>query len=157
MMLVIYFVYLSALFVGSFILFSKSLPKGLDENFLAFLAVLELLILLFVRTRSSLKWFPRVSILLLSVFLFYVQNTAYGYYSLLLVISIFFNLSFFCIILDEFEVPGVRWNESYHYAPSINRPRCLYFPIFNLGWYHDLPQLWTMFYPLYGRDHFTAA
>ncbi|KAL4506679.1 hypothetical protein ABPG72_000250 [Tetrahymena utriculariae] len=157
MMLVIYFIYLSALFIGSLILFHKSIPKGLDENFLALLAVLELLIMLFVRTRSSLKWFPRVSILLMSTFLFYTQNTVYGYYSSLLSAIIFLILAFFCYILEEFEIPAVSWNESYHYTPSTHRPRVLYFPIFNLGWYYDLPQLWTMFYPLYGREHFTQA
>lgn len=100
MMLVVYFIYLSGLFVGSFILFSKSIPKGLDENFLAFLAVLELLCLIFLRTRSSLKWFPRVSLLVMATFIFYVQNTVYGYYSILLLINVLLLLSFFCLILE---------------------------------------------------------
>lgn len=123
---------------------------------MAYLALIELLIMFFIRTRSSLKWFPRVSILLMGIFIFYVQNTVYGYYSLLLLVVILFISSFFCFILEQFEIPGVFWNESFHYTPSLHRPRCLYFPIFNLNWYHDLPQLWSMFYPLYGREHFTS-
>jgi len=139
MMLVVYFIYLSGLFVGSFILFSKSLPKGLDENFLAFIAVLELLCLLFVRTRSSLKWFPRFSVLLMAAFVYYLQNTVYGYYSLLLFILTLFVISIFAFMLETFEIPALSWNESHHYTPSLHRPRCMYFPLFNIGWVYDLP------------------
>ncbi|EGR30162.1 hypothetical protein IMG5_139650 [Ichthyophthirius multifiliis] len=155
MIVLIYFVYLSALYIGTFFLFYKQLPKGVDENFLAYLAILELISLIFIRTRSSLKWFPLFSMALIYTFLFYVQNTLYGYYALFLYSIICFLVVVFAFILLEFEIPAASWNDSFHYTPSLNRPRCLYFPLFNLSWYYDLPQLWTMFYPLYGREHFT--
>ena len=139
MILLIYFIYLSALSIGSYILFYKPMPRGVDENFLAYLAILELLTLIFIRTRSSIKWFPPISMILICTFLFYVQNTVFGFYILLLYSLMFFVLFSFSIVMIEFEIPATQWNESYHYTPSLNRARCMYFPLFNLSWYYDLP------------------
>jgi len=61
----------------------------------------------------------------------------------------------FTYFLLTFEVPALEWNPSAHYTPSLNSPRALYFPIFSLTWNHELPPIWTMFYPLFGRSYFT--
>lgn len=29
--------------------------------------------------------------------------------------------------------------------------------MFNLSWFYDLPQIWTFFYPLHGRETFTPT
>ncbi len=139
MIVLIYFVYLSALYIGAFFLFNKPLPRGVDENFLAYLAILELISLIFIRTRSSLKWFPKYSMLLIFTFLFFIQNTLFSFYPLLLYSLMFLELAIFSFVLIHFEIPASRWNDSFHYTPSLHRPRCLYFPLFNLSWYYDLP------------------
>jgi len=53
------------------------------------------------------------------------------------------------------EIPALSWNPSYHYTPTAEKPRTLYNPLFSMAWYYDLPQLWTMFYPLHDRSTFT--
>ena len=61
----------------------------------------------------------------------------------------------FAYFLLNFEIPALQWNPSAPYTPSYRSPRMLYFPIFSLTWVHDLPPIWTMFYPLFGRSHFS--
>ena len=157
MIAVFYCLYLSALFIWDTLLFCKSIPKGLDENFYAFIAFLEFLSLLFIRTRSTLKYFPLMSITVMMMFLYYVQFTSYGFYSMGLFLTTYLILGLFALMLSLFEIPGLEWNPFHHYTPSIDSPRMMYFPVFSLSWYHDLPQMWSMFYPLFGRSSFTVA
>lgn len=157
LIMIFYCLYLSAIYIWSILLFYKSIPKGLDENFYGFIAFLEFSTLLFMRTRSSLKWFPRFSAVFIISFLYYVQYTAYGFYSMALYLLIATNLGMLAYHLILFEMPALNWNPSYHFTPSLESPRTLFFPAFPLSWNQDLPQLWTMFYPLFGRSTFTQA
>ena len=60
-------------------------------------------------------------------------------------------------MLKTYEIPATDWNPFHHYSPSENKPRTLYFPGFSMNWLHDIPPLWTMFFPLADRTTFTAA
>ena len=157
MVVVFYCLYLSSIFIWSTLLFYKSIPRGLDENFYGFVAFLEFLTLLFIRTRSTLKWFPRFSFIMVLSFLYYVQFNAYGFptTALFVLMTVVSAIFFYHIII--FEVPALSWNPVHHYTPSVDSPRTLFFRAFSLSWFHDLPQLWTMFYPLFGRSRFTQA
>lgn len=139
------------------LLFYKSIPRGLDENFYGFVALMEFSTLLFIRTRSSLKWYPRITFILVLSFLFYVQFTAYGFFALGLTLLVAAVMAIFSYHIITFEIPAIGWNPFHHYTPSVDSPRTLFFPAFSLSWYHDLPQIWTMFYPLFGRSRFTQA
>ena len=48
MIVLFYFIYLSSIFLGTLLLFYKSIPKGLDENFYGLLALVEFETLIFV-------------------------------------------------------------------------------------------------------------
>eukprot|EP01017_Pseudomicrothorax_dubius_P036517 TRINITY_DN5234_c0_g1_i1.p1 TRINITY_DN5234_c0_g1~~TRINITY_DN5234_c0_g1_i1.p1 ORF type:complete len:314 (-),score=50.13 TRINITY_DN5234_c0_g1_i1:115-1056(-) len=155
--LLFYCIYLTSLFLWNSLLFYKSAPRGLDESFYGFVAILEFAALVFIRTRSSLKFFPGFAVLLLVSFLMYFNTSVYGFYSLALYNVIFLSLAGLAYVLLYFEIPALSWNESHHYTPSINKPRTLFFPAFSLNWVTDLPQLWSMFVPLVGRSGFTPA
>lgn len=157
LIIVFYCLYLSAITIWSMLLFSKSIPKSLDENFYGFIAFLEFSTLMLVRTRSTIKWLPRFALVFILCFLHYVQYTAYGFTYQALYLLLASVTGIFAYHLLKFEIPALSWNPSYHYTPSIESPRALFFPLFSLGWYHDLPQIWTMFYPLFGRSRFTQA
>lgn len=136
-------------------MFNKSIPKGLDENFYGFVAFLEFATLILIRTRSTIKWFPRISFILILCFLYYVQFTAYGFFTIALDLMVTSICAVFAYHMMHFEIPALEWNPFHHYTPSVDSPRTLFFPAFSLSWYHDLPQIWTMFYPLFGRSRFT--
>ena len=152
-----YFVYLGSYYLWTFLLFHKPIPPGTDENFYVLVAFIEFCSLIFLRTRSSLKFFPKIIVSLLFMYCYYVNNTAFGFYSLGFYAIVYFGFAVFGLILDNFEIPALSWNPSFHYTPSLEKPRTLYFPLFSLSNYHDLPQLWSLFYPLYDRSTFTQA
>jgi hypothetical protein len=154
MILIFYCIYLTSILIWNGLLFYKSFPKGIDENFYGLMACLEFAVLVFLRTRSSIKYYPQYIGVAIIMFLTYVNMTAYGFYSMALLILASFCLGLLCHFLLTLEVPALQWNAALPHTPSIRRPRAMYFPAFSLNWITDLPQLWTMFFPLVGRDGF---
>ncbi len=71
------------------ILFAKSHPGEVDSNFYGFLALNEFFTLMFLRTRSSLKYYPLSSNVVLFVFLYYFNVSAYAFSELGLYLMIF--------------------------------------------------------------------
>jgi hypothetical protein len=139
------------------LMFNKPIPETLNDNFFGYVALIEFASLIFIRTRSSLKYFPIGIFITFSAFVIYVNITSYGFYFLFftfiaLVANIFFGLMLLC-----FEIPALSWDPSYPFTPSYQKPRLLYFPLFSLSSTFDSPQIWSMFYPLYDRSRFTTA
>jgi len=90
------------------------------------------------------------------IYIYYFQHTIFGFYELgltLLKLGIAILFSYFML---TFEIPALDWSPDCHYTPSHRSPRMLYFPGFSLTWNHELPPIWTMFYPLFGRSYFSA-
>lgn len=154
LLLLFYFIYLGSYYFWNATLFGKSFPKGLEESYYSFIAAIELINLLFFRTRTTLKYLPKYLFILQFMFLYHLNNTAYGNYNILF--GFMSALSFFLIsyTLLHLEIEALDWNPSFHYTPSVEKPRMLYYPLFNMSEFYDLPQFWTMFYPLYGRSQF---
>ena len=85
-----------------------------------------------------------------------MKFTIYGYYYLALYFTVCLSFGYFGLNLILFEIPALSWNPSYHYVPSMDKPRVLYFPLFSISSYYDLPHFWSMFYPLHDRSYFTT-
>ena len=62
-------------------------------------------------------------------------------------------LNFF-LVLKFIEIPQLYNNSNSKEVPSFNRPRTLYFPLFQLSYINDIPPLWTMIYPLESQRYF---
>ena len=157
MVIIFYTLYISCIMLWNSILFNFSYKRGVDQNFYGFIIILEFFSMLFIRTRTSLRYYPPMIFFWLFVYLFYVNFNAYAMFGPAFLAIIFLILTTLTGFLAFLEVPALSWNPSFHYTPSIHKPRCLFFPMFNLSWFYDLPQLWTFFYPLHGRSTFTPA
>lgn len=154
---VFYCLYICAIFILINLMFKKSMSIIIPQLFYAFLTFMEAIAMVLLRTRSSIKWFPRFNIVLIMCFLYYVENSAYGFTKNALLLLFMSTIAFFLYHLRTFEIPALEWNPYHHYTPTHHSPRTLFVPIFSLAWYRDLPPLWTMFYPLFGRSYFTSA
>ncbi|CAD8161569.1 unnamed protein product [Paramecium pentaurelia] len=108
----------------------------------------------FLRTRSSLYFVPKYCFIIRFFLYYYMQCTLFGHYQLVQYISLFGQLGVFCYFIHKFEIPALNWSDRSPYTPTINRPRAYYVPLFPMSWINDTPQLWSMFYPLYGRRYF---
>lgn len=157
MVIIFYTLYISCIMLWNSILFNFSYKRGVDQNFYGFIIILEFFSMLFIRTRTSLRYYPPMIFFWLFVYLFYVNFNAYAMFGPAFLALIFLILTTLTGFLAFLEVPALSWNPSFHYTPSIHKPRCLFFPMFNLSWFYDLPQIWTFFYPLHGRSTFTPA
>lgn len=83
MLLLFYGIYVSSLkFLAVVLMFHKTIPDQLDENFFGLIALTEFFNLLFVRTRSSIKWYPKIVVTLIMAFMVHVRCTTYGFYYL---------------------------------------------------------------------------
>ncbi|CAK72921.1 unnamed protein product (macronuclear) [Paramecium tetraurelia] len=162
MLFLIYFIYLSSIFIGSYLLFKAQVPYGLEDNFFGLVTVNEFASLLFLRTRTSLYFVPKFTIIFYYLFLWYVRSTSkittfildYGFYSLAMLSLSYACFGTFCLFIFIYEIPSLGWNPLSFYTPTLDRPRCYYLPVFSMNWVNELPQLWTMFYPLHGRRFF---
>ncbi|CAD8151361.1 unnamed protein product [Paramecium octaurelia] len=154
MLFLIYFIYLSSIFIGSYLLFKAQVPYGLEDNFFGLVTVSEFASLLFLRTRTSLYFLPKFTIIFYYLFLWYVRSTTYGFYSLAMLTLSYACFGTFCLFIFIYEIPSLEWNPLSFYTPTLDRPRCYYLPVFSMNWVNELPQLWTMFYPLHGRRYF---
>lgn len=137
------------------LLFDKATPISLINRFFDLVLVIEVLTFLFVRTRTSIKYLPKITIMLMMIFFYYFQHTVYGFYDRALRMLEYTIYAAFCYFLLTFEAQALDWDPTHHYTPSLEKPRVLYFPAFSLTWIHDLPPIWTMFYPLFGSSHFS--
>ena len=66
-----YLIYMMSTFLIASLLFNKSRPMGIDQNFYGFFALNEFFVLLFLRTRSAIKYYPMGSNLIFFIFLQY--------------------------------------------------------------------------------------
>ena len=139
------------------ILFNISFKRGADQNLYGYIIFLEFSSLLFIRTRTSLRFYPPMIFFLLFSYLFYINFNAYALFGAAFLLLFFIILTVLSGFLAFMEIPALSWNSSYHYAPSLHKPRTLFFPMFNLSWFYDLPQIWTFFYPLHGRSTFNPS
>lgn len=89
------------------------------------------------------------------MFCFYIQFNGYAFYNEAFYCLAFAAAFFLFLFITFIEIPALSWNPSFHYTPSLEKPRTLYNPLFSMSWYYDLPHLWTMFYPLHDRSTFT--
>lgn len=157
MVIVFYTLYISCMLLWNTLLFNFSYKRGIDQNFYGFIIFIEFSSMLFIRTRSSLRYYPPIIFFLLFVYLWYVNFNVYAIFGPAFLALVFICLSILTGFLAFLEIPALSWNPSFHYTPSIHKPRALFFPMFNLSWFYDLPQLWTFFYPMHGRSTFTPA
>jgi hypothetical protein len=87
--------------------------------------------------------------------IFYCSYVRLGYKNWLFACDIAMTLCVLSVLLLKVEVPATTtWNKGMWYTPTENRPRVMYFPSFNLLWMNDIPDLWTMCVPMFGRGFF---
>lgn len=115
----------------------------------------EFLSLVFIRSRLSLKYFPRITILIISSFMMGFNRTQFAFYGLQMLFLSYLLLTIFFLFIIYVEIPALDGNPSSAYVVSSQRPRALYFPFFSTNLIEDLPQSWSMFYPLHGREYFS--
>ena len=105
-----------------------------------------------MRSRVSLQFFSKFSLLSTLFLLMIAASYPYFYTSLLLHFLFLLNLLFvFCFLFFE------KWvsEEGYEsgFKPCLEKPRMLFYLGYDLDWHRGLPPIWTMFQPWFDLSY----
>jgi hypothetical protein len=111
----------------------------------------------FMRTKTFIKYFPSFHSLIVISILYYVQICDFGLKKIACYAGFSLGVVFFTWMILNLEIPAhTTWDETSPNTPREDRPRIGYFPLFNMSWIKNLPDEWTMMMPLFGRENFTG-
>jgi hypothetical protein len=156
-----YFLFLYLVYYATIIwidkrLFFSHIELGLQELIFGYVAMTEFAAVVFMRTRTFIKYFPALHTLLLVAVLFYAQVCDFGLKKLACYAGFSLGAALFAWMVLRLEIPAHNsWDENSHNTPREDRPRVGYFPLFNMAWLKNLPDEWTLMMPLFGRENFT--
>jgi uncharacterized membrane protein (UPF0136 family) len=80
-------------------LFYQKSEEGLEEMMFGFIALVEFLAIVFMRTRPFIKYFPLIHTLMVIMFLVYSQFVVFGLKKNLLMMAITASLSLFALMV----------------------------------------------------------
>lgn len=128
----LYYIYVALARLTDRILFSKTYPSNLNDDFFGTMATIELIAIFFFRSRETLAMLPRSLLLCCTCFFMYVTLTAYGFYEQAFRTMGCFIAGLICYCIAVFEIPAMDLNDADFNKPTINRPRSLVQPFFSL-------------------------
>ncbi len=147
-------------FGSSYYLWTELFLKGhlvnaeLNDSYFGIVGLMEFLSLLFMRTRLSLRYFPRFLLVANVLFLYYILINFYAFADeALLLLTVFCLFVFFLFLLHE--IAALEWNPFGPFTPTNNNPRQAYIPVlirnYSLGF-----DISTIFYAPWFRNCFST-
>lgn len=119
MFAVVYCVYIGSMgYLWNWI-FLLPCRNELRENYCGFIAMMEFVGLLLLRTRSSLKYFPQIYLPCQVSFMVYCSFVQFGYKNWLFMANISLSICLMCLFLLKVEIPAINtWNKTKCYTPT---------------------------------------
>ena len=135
--------------------FNSNFSMALNDAYFFYISTLELMSFLFIRTRSSIKYLPKLLTIVNMMFLMYVNSFMYGCQfealNILQNISMYFMLYF----LNNYEFEAINnWNPFGSWTPSESNPRCGYHHVLLSSHYSIGFDIFSMTFPLRFRETF---
>jgi hypothetical protein len=146
---VFYFMYACTYLLWTPMIFGNIYPYGLDERVYTMFSLIEFYSLLFLRTKKSVLWFPRIATMLICSLFIYRKNNFYPFMNTFFLAIVMGCFGVMVLVLSHIE-KQVFSND----GPTYESPRLVYQPIFSRST-TALPEIWTTFYPVAGRGYFT--
>ena len=120
-----------------------------------YLELLELMILIYIRTRISLYYFPKIISIINVIYLYYWFTNFFPFAGLATALLCSLTLVIFLIFIKIFELPTRDWNPFSLHTPSLNNTRQAYIETlrsnFSLGF-----DIWSLFYAPSFRTEFNS-
>lgn len=136
-------------------LFCGDRPSVRNEAtvYYTYLELMEMLVLVFIRTRISLCYFPKIFTLINVLFLYYHFTNFFPFLGLATNVLFFFAMAIFFLFVRLFELPGLGRNPFSPHTVSEHNPRQAYSAVlrsrYSLGF-----DLYSLFLPLRLRSDF---
>ena len=108
-------------------MFASPFALHLNDVYWFFENVIEFFLFLFIRTRSSIKFYAKFITIINVSFLFYINSymyaAQYAYFNMLMWLCITISFAF----LEYFEIPAIQdWNPFAENTPRFTSPRIGY-------------------------------
>lgn len=103
---IFYFMYASCYFLWTAMMFPNFFAKGVNDLYFFYVSVMEFLTLLFVRTRSTIKYLPKYITILNICYLYYINQYFYAAMHECLAVLFSFSLFLFIGFLKFYEQPA---------------------------------------------------
>ena len=149
MLLVFYLMYTCTYTLWTPLILGYTYPFELIDKVYSTFNILEFYSLIFVRTKKSVLWFPRIIGLIMCSFFIYRRNNFYPFMN-----TYFSGVIYLCCAVMTMNAALVEKPIVVNEGPSYESPRLVYQPIFNRN-NTALPEIWTVFYAVAGRGAFT--
>jgi hypothetical protein len=154
-LMIYYLMYLACYNVWTLMAFNSTFSGNLNDAYFFYMNTLELLSFIFVRTRSSIKYLPKILTLANISFLMYVNGHMYACQFEALNLLQNFSFAAICFFLLKFELDAVmNWNPFGTWTPSESNPRCGYHHMLLSSEYSIGFDIFTMTMPLRFRETF---
>ena len=137
-------------------MFPYTFPNALNDMYFGYINMAEFASLLFVRTRMSIKFTPKMVTMLNLMFLFYLNSYLYAASVQFFYLVLSATVAVFVFFMLEYEYEAINnWNPFDIYTPRYMNPRAAYQLVlddssFGTGFY-----LWHTFMPVRPRETFT--
>jgi len=127
-------------------LYNKSVPSGLLMWIYSLMMMWEYFAMIFIRSSSGIRFFPRVALLFFVLFHFYFYSFTYGFFNeaLCCVGVAMVGVMVYCV--NALEVPALARG-----AVSFEHPRAFYMELGWPTWSAALPPSFSLFHPLNGE------
>ena len=154
--LIIYYgMFISCNKMWTMLCFNNTYSGMVNEEYFFYVNYMELVTFLFIRTRSSIKYFPKLITIFNLTFLMYINAHMYAPQQEALLILNNVSILTFLYFIIKYEIDAVqKWNPFGSYTPSIHNPRCAYHHVsqgteWSIGF-----DLISMFHPLRFQETF---
>ena len=108
-------------------MFPSTFPQSVNDLYFGYVNLIEFVTFIFIRTRSSIKFFPKMITILNITFLVYINSYPYAAMYQYLAVLQFTSLAIFFYFIKEFEQPAMmHWNPFDIFTPRIQAPRIGY-------------------------------
>lgn len=152
-----YVMYIACSHLWTIMCFSSLIySDNINQSYFFYVNMLELCAFIFLRTRSSIKYFPKIISLANILFLFYINSTMYAsqYEALALLQNFSIFMLFFFLSRYEYEAVN-NWNPFGTWTPSEVNPRCAYQHVLASPNYAIGFDVLSMTMPVHFRERFT--
>lgn len=155
-LMVYYLMYMACYTMWTFMAFNSTFSNQLNDAYFFYINTIELLTFIFIRTRLSLKYFPKFITIANLSFLMYINSHMYP--AQFEALNVLFNFTFFIFFVFLFiEQDAINnWNPFGQWTPSENNPRCGYHHVILSSEYSIGFDIFSMTMPLRFRETFPA-
>jgi hypothetical protein len=153
---IICFMQTSCYYLWTQMMFPYTFPGAINDIYFGYINLVEFVSFIFIRTRMSIKYYPKFITLLNLMFLFYINSYMYAasnqFFAFLFCATLFFTFYF----LEAFEYPAMMdWSPFGTYTPRMQSPRIGYQLVLNDTNFGTGFNIWQAFMPLHSRGSFT--